>query len=249
MISVLIITKNDEEVIADCIRSVKDLADEIIVVDGGSEDRTAEVAEKLGAKVVKNKFKNFSDQRNLAATFAHEPWIFYVDSDEQATEQFIREVKLKISEAERSSNVSGFYIRRKTYFYGKDWGFVDSVERIFKKDKLKGWKGIVHETPQVDGELKTINEPILHYTHRNLEQMVEKTNEWSDFEAELRLKANHPEMSAWRFGRVILTAFLVSYFKEGGYKNGTAGIIEAIYQAFSMFITYAKLWEKQRGKS
>ena len=248
MISVLIITKNDEDVIADCIKSVRDLADEIIVVDGGSNDRTPELAEKLGAKVVKNKFKDFSDQRNFAATFAHEPWIFYIDSDEQATEQFIREVKLKISEADRGLNISGFYVRRKTFFYGQDWGFSDRVERIFKKDKLKGWKGVVHETPEVEGELKTISEPILHYTHRNFEQMVAKTNEWSDYEADLRLKAHHPGMSAWRFLRVMITAFMGSYFREGGWKNGTAGIVEATYQSFSMFITYAKLWELQRKR-
>ena len=78
--------------------------------------------------------------------------------------------------------------------------------------------------------------------------MVAKTNEWSEYEAQLRLKSKHPGMASWRFFRVILTGFLKSYFKEGGYRNGTAGIIEALYQAFSMFITYAKLWEKQQAR-
>lgn len=246
MISVLIISKNDEDVIADAIKSVKDLADEIIVVDGGSEDKTVEVSEKLGAKVVKNEFKNFADQRNLAVAFAHGDWIFYIDSDERATPEFIKDVRSKMSDTRE--DVVGFYVRRKTFFYGKDWGFQDRVERIFRKDKLKGWKGIVHETPEVEGRLETISEPILHYTHRELSDMVEKTNEWSEYEADLRARANHPKMNVFRFARVMITGFLRSYIFEKGYRNGTAGLIESIYQAFSMFITYAKLWERQQGK-
>jgi len=107
---------------------------------------------------------------------------------------------------------------------------------------------VVHETPTIKGAFGEIERPINHYTHRSLSQMVEKTNEWSEYEAELRIKAGHPEMTWWRFFRVIVTAFFKSYVFEKGYKNGTEGIIEAIYQSFSIFITYAKLWEMQREK-
>lgn len=245
MITVLIITKNEEDVIGDCIRSVKPLADEIIVVDD-SEDSTPEIAERLGAKVVKNKFKNFSDQRNLAASLAHEPWIFYIDSDERATEKFIRDVRSRMYDL--GEDVAGFYIRRKTFYLGQDWGFSNRVERVFRKDKLKGWYGVVHETPEVEGRLETISEPILHYTHRNLEQMVAKTNDWSEYEADLRIKTDHPKMNIFRFARVMITGFLRSYIFEKGYRNGTVGLIESMYQAFSMFITYAKLWEKQQKR-
>ncbi len=242
MISVLIITKNDGDVIGDCIKSVKKLADEIIVVDGGSEDESVEISEKLGAKVVSNPFKDFSDQRNLALSLAKNDWIFYIDSDERATPEFTKNLKLKTENARE--DIGGFYVRRKTFYLGKDWGFTDKVERVFRKDKLKGWRGKVHETPEVEGKLGTISEPILHYTHRNLEQMVEKTNDWSEYEADLRLKAGHPRMNVFRFLRVMITGFIRSYVSEKGYRNGTAGLIESIYQAFSMFITYSKLWER-----
>lgn len=246
MISVLIITKNDGDVIGDCINSVKDLADEIIVVDGGSDDNTVEISEKLGAKVAKNPFKDFSDQRNLAASLAKNDWIFYIDSDERATPEFIEDLRSKIQDPK--TDVAGFYVQRRTFYLGKDWGFSDRVERVFRKDKLKGWHGIVHETPEVEGRLETIGESILHYTHRNLEQMVEKTNDWSEYEAELRVKAGHPKMNVFRFFRVMASGFVRSYISEKGYKNGTAGLIESIYQAFSMFITYAKLWERQQSR-
>jgi glycosyltransferase involved in cell wall biosynthesis len=243
-ISALIITKNSESTIQDCIKSVKDVVDEVIVIDSGSEDKTKQVAGALGAKVTESEFKNFADQRTYAASLARFPWIFYLDSDENLTSEFASELKQKINTSEQ--NISGYFVRRKTFYLGRDWGFTDRIQRIFRKDKLKGWKGVVHETPEVEGKLGTINAPILHYTHRNLEQMVDKTNEWSEFEADLRLKAHHPTMNAWRFARVMATGFINSYFGQGGWRNGTAGLIEAIFQSFSMFVTYAKLWEKQR---
>lgn len=244
MISVLIIAKDSADVIGDAIRSVKNFADEVIVVDGGSGDSTVDIAGKLGARVVKNPFRDFSDQRNLAASLARNEWIFYLDADEKATPEFSKKIEEVIDNADPET--AGFYVRRKTHYLGKDWGFYDKVQRVFKKEKLKKWYGVVHETPEVEGKLGVINEPILHFTHRNLEQMVEKTNFWSDYEADLRYKANHPKMNVFRFARVMATGFLRSYVKEKGYRNGTAGFIESIYQAFSMFITYAKLWEKHQ---
>src|SRR3990167_417999 len=118
------------------------------------------------------------------------------------------------------------------------------------KDCVESMKGfaqkiVVIETPKIKGSFSEIKSPILHLTHRNLYQMLEKTNEWSEYEAKLRFDSKHPKMSWWRFLRIMLTAFFNSYLLEKGYKNGTAGIIESIYQSFSMFITYAKLWEKQ----
>jgi glycosyltransferase involved in cell wall biosynthesis len=245
MISVLIISKNEEDTIKGCILSVKSLASEIIVVDDSS-DKTSQIAKSLGARVVRNKLEDFSKQRNLASSYAKFEWLYYIDADERATPEFIREVKDKLSLESNNANIGGFYVKRRTFFYNKDWHFTDRVQRIFRKSKLIGWTGIVHETPNVEGEMHEIKSPILHFTHRNLERMVEKTNDWSELEAELRLKAKHPKMNVIRFIRVVLTGFLKSYISEGGYRNGTAGFVEAFYQAFSMFITYSKLWEKQQ---
>lgn len=244
-LSIIILTKNSEEAIADCIESLKNFGDEILLVDSKSTDRTTEIAERLGARVIVHDFENFSSQRNFAMQKASYDWVLYIDFDEQSTEEFKKEVR-KIIESNEDFN--GYYIRRKTFYYGKDWGLTDKVQRLFFKPRFVEWYGVVHETPKIKGEFGIITSPILHYTHRNLSQMIEKTNEWSDFEAELRIKSGHPKMSTWRFFRVMITAFIQSYFFQKGYKNGTEGIIEAIYQSFSMFITYAKLWEKQQNK-
>jgi|SRR3989344_2920421 len=245
MLSIIVLTHNSEEVIADCLESLRGLGDEIIVVDSESSDRTAQLAERLGAKVISHKFIDFADQRNFSISQTKGEWVLYLDSDEQATEEFKRNVKNVIEHFSENSGIGGYYIRRKTFYFGKDWGFVDRVQRLFYKPKFLSWYGKVHETPKAEGRFEVIEYPILHFTHRDLSQMVEKTNEWSEVEVDLRFRANHPQMNVVRFIRVMLTAFLRSYVFEKGYKNGTAGLVESMYQAFSMFITYAKLWEKQ----
>lgn len=245
MLSVVIITKNEENVIADCIDSIKSVATEIIVVDSGSDDRTAEVAKHAGAKVFVHAFEDFSSQRNFAMSKASNAWVFYLDVDEQATAEFNKELIQKIRTFDEDSNIGGFFIRRKTFYFNKDWGSVDKVQRVFFKRRFKKWEGVVHETPKIVGEFGVIESPVLHYTHGDLSQMLSKTNEWSEYEAELRHNAHHPKMNALRFVRVMSTAFIRSYILDKGYKNGTEGLIESIYQAFSMFVTYAKLWEKQ----
>jgi glycosyltransferase involved in cell wall biosynthesis len=247
MISVIILTNNSEQVIEDCLLTLEKFADEIILVDSKSTDKTVEIAKKYNAKIVENSLVSFADQRNIGIDHAKGEWIFYIDSDERLTPDFKKEAIEKINSYDPESNTAGYYIKRKTFYFGKDYHLTDKVQRLFYKKKFKEWYGKVHETPKVDGEFGIIKSPILHYTHRNLEQMVEKTNKWSDFEAELRLKANHPKMTWWRFPRVIVTEFVKSYFGQKGWRNGTDGLIESMYQSYSMFITYAKLWELQNS--
>lgn len=248
MISVILITQNEEEVLEDALKSLEGFADELIVVDSDSVDKTVEIARSYRAKVIKNKLASFSEQRNIGFENTKGNWIFYLDADERITSEFKKEALSKISSYNPHGKTAGFFVRRETYYFGEKWGFTDQVQRLFYREKFKEWYGVVHETPRVEGEFEVIHEPILHFTHRNLSQMIEKTNKWSDYEADLRHKAHHPEMTWWRFPRVMVAEFFRSYALGGGYKNGTKGLIESMYQAFSIFITYAKLWEIQNKR-
>lgn len=246
MVSAIILTKNNEDVLEDCLKSLKNFAEEIIVIDSGSLDKTIEIAKKYNAKIFHHKLVTFANQRNFGFSKSSGEWIFYIDSDERITNGFSKEAKEKISSFLEDSHVAGFFVKRDTYFLGKKWGMIDQVQRIFYRKHFDRWIGDVHETPKVNGEFDVINSPIHHFTHRNLEQMVEKTNSWSEIEARLRLESSHPQITWWRFPRVMISGFLKSYIKEKGYKNGTQGVIESTFQAFSMYVTYAKLWELQR---
>lgn len=242
-LSVIIIAKNAEELIADAIDSVR-FADEVIVVDNGSSDRTVEIAKTFGTKVFKHTVTDFSELRNLGLEKAFGEWILYVDSDERVSTTLREEIIKAINSS--SNQYKAFQIKRKNFYLGNyEWPYIEKLERLFKRNALKKWQGRLHESPIFEGPVGQLNNYLLHYTHRSLEDMLKKTIEWSKIEAELRLKANHPKMTWWRFFRVMTSAFFVSYIKQGGWKARIVGLIESIYQSFSSFITYAKLWEMQ----
>jgi glycosyltransferase involved in cell wall biosynthesis len=242
-ITAVIIARNEEEMIGDALESVS-FCDEIIVVDNGSTDKTKEIAEKHAAKVYEIKSNDFSELRNFGLSKTTSEWILYLDADERIEEELRDSIKKTI---EDNSRYSAFLLKRKNFYFGNhEWPKIEKMERLFKKAQLKEWKGKLHESPVVDGEIGEIDKGfILHFTHRDLESMLDKTIEWSTQEAMLRYNSGHPQMTWWRFPRVIMTAFLGSYVKQRGYKAGVAGLVESVYQSFSMFVTYAKLWELQ----
>lgn len=245
-ISAVVIAKNAQELIEECLESLK-FCDEIIVVDAGSKDKTLEIAAKFGAKIIRSEPDDYAHSRNLGLRSASYEWILYVDTDERVSPQLKSNIKNQVAKV--SNEYSAFKIKRKNFYFGKhEWPYIEKLERLFKKDSLKGWYGKIHESPIVDGKIGVLDGFLLHYTHRDLSSMVNKTIEWSRIEAELRFKANHPKMNWWRLIRVMITAFFDSYIKQGGYKIGVPGLVESLYQSFSIFVTYARLWELQRSK-
>ena len=207
---------------------------------------TREIAEKKKAKVFEISTNDFSEIRNFALSKASGEWVLYLDADERVDKKLQQAIKETIEE----NSFSAYRLLRKNFYFGKnEWPYVEKLERLFRKEKLRGWEGRLHESPKIEGPVGVIkNGFIEHFTHRDLSSMLNKTIEWSDTESVLRFNASHPKMTWWRFPRVMLTAFLNSYIRQGGYKAGTAGLVESIYQSFSMFVTYAKLWELQQNK-
>ena len=242
----VIITKNEEEMLEDALKSLS-FCDEILVVDNNSTDGTLGIAEKYKAKIVKSKTADFSELRNLGKENASNEYILYIDADERVDDELRKSILFEIKS---NSSYSAYKINRKNFYLGKnEWPKIEKLERLFKKEKLMGWKGEIHESAVIDGDIGQINGTLLHFTHRNLSQMLKKTIVWSDTESKIRVEAHHPKMTWWRFPRVMITAFFKSYVSEKGYKVGSAGLIESIYQSYSAFITYAKLWEAQNKKN
>lgn len=245
-LTAIIIAKNEQMRIGKCLSSVA-FANEIIVVDNGSTDKTTEIARKAGAKVFEAHGKDFASIRELGLQHATGKWILYVDADEEVREPLKDDIQ-KIIRSYRPDKPAVYFIKRDTYYLGYHWPYRDKVERLFLSTALKGWHGKLHETPVYTGETNLLAHPLIHRTHRTLEEMLTKTNDWSEIEAKLRLDTHHPPVVWWRLLSVMFSGFTRSYIDQRGWRAGTVGWIESIYQAFSMFITYAKLWEMQQTK-
>lgn len=255
MISAIIITKNEEMMLPDCLKSL-DWVDEIIVVDTGNTDRTNQIAKKYKARLVTYSGKpNFSSWRNKGLKEAKGDWILYIDADERITS----ELKVEIEKIMESYEYNGYAIPRKNFIFGKEFKhcglYPDYVKRLFRRTTFKEWSGDLHEEPNYESNGKTVNggtgnightkSPMIHIKHETLSEMVEKTNKWSGVEAKLMYEAHHPKMNLRRFLSAAAREFWLRMIKQMAFLDGGEGIIYGLYQVYSRFISYAKLWELQ----
>ncbi len=250
-ISVVIIAMNEAEWIENCILSAKQVASEIIVVvDDRTTDKTAEIAKKMGAKVFSNKFTGFSEMKNLAFSKATSDWIFSLDADERISKELAKQVKEVVGDFKNM--FAAFSILRQNILLGQKVRFggwwPDPVIRLAKKDQITGWKGDLHEVLKVKGTTGNLTGVLYHLSHRGIDWMLETSVKYTQTEAKLRYDAGHPPVVWWRFFRVIFTEFFDRLIIKNGWRDGTVGIIEAISQAFNMFLIYVHLWEMQKGK-
>ena len=247
-LSIIILVHNVEEEIETALISSQ-FANEIIVVDTneGSTDSTLEIARKYKAKIVKSPGDSFSKWRNDGAKVASGDWLLYLDSDERITTKLAQEIIKTI----HSPQFNAYTIKRFEVFLGKHfnhWGD-PRVLRLIKKKSLKRWEGKVHEQPIIEGSIGDLKNQMVHLSHKNIDEKVLSTLKWSKIESQLMMDTNHPKMKGWRFFRVILTEFWQRFFIQGLWRDGTEGVIEVIYQMFSKFMSYERLWELQRKPS
>ena len=249
MFSVIIITLNEETMIGDCLLSVS-FADQVIVVDTGNSDMTNNIAKQHGAKVIKclpnSGYHNF---RNTGLKHAKGDWVLYVDADERVTPLLKQEIEQIISS---NLEFSAFEIPRRNIYLGKEmfyggWGN-DRVIRLFQKDKLLQYKNALHEQPEVEGKIGLLKNSMVHFSHRDLEIMLNKTLLFTEYEADLRIKKGHPPIVVWRLFRVMLTEFWHRFIKLQAWRDGVEGVIDGMFQVFNMFVIYTRLWETQITK-
>jgi len=247
-LSVVIIAKNEESMIGKALESAG-WADELVVVDSRSIDRTAQIARKFGAKVYQYSGEgSFDDWREYGAKKARGEWIFYLDADERISDGLREDIK-ELVYGKQTTDYSGYDMPRQNVLLGhpmKHGGWwPDKVLRLIKKDKLKGYEGQLHEQPKIDGRVGSLEGHLVHITHRSLSEMIEKTNKWSEIEAKLMFDAGHPPMNTARFLSAMFREFWYRAVVKLGFLDGVVGVIEIVYQVFSRFVSYAKLWEMQ----
>ena len=251
MITAVIIAKNEEELIGNAIKSLKLLTNDIVLLDDSSTDSTTKISSSLGAQVIKlEKNLNFSQKRNAILNKLKTEWIFYLDADERITKKLAEEIKSVIVSKNPSS---AYWVNRKNYILGKEldsktW-YPDAQPRLFRLKKFKGWTGHIHEGVNFEGKKSNLKSNIVHLTHRSVAAMIEKTNSWSEIEAENLFNINHPKITSVRLFKLFFTQFFKKYIGDENYKNGIRGVIESFMQVFSVMITYFKLWERQQTPS
>lgn len=250
-ISVLIQVYNEEKHIKDCIESAKLLTDAVVVVDMQSTDKTREIAQKSGAKIVSYSTHPMyvEPAREFGIRQIQSKWVMILDADERITKGLAEEIKKAIV----SEEYSYYKIPRKNIFAGKHWlrnggWWPDQQMRLINIESFHSWPSNIHSTPVINGKLGYLHEPFLHFFHGDIEQMVDKTLIFEDIESNLLYEAGRP-VRVLTFFRKFFGELWRRLFQKKGYRDGEIGIIEGIYQAFSKTITYLFLYEKKNRRS
>jgi glycosyltransferase involved in cell wall biosynthesis len=244
-ISIIIITKDEEKNISDCLKSVE-WADEIILVDSESKDKTVELAKEFTKKIFVRKWEGYAPQKRYALNLAKNEWVLSLDADERVTPELKDEI-LKFDPGQ----YSGFKIRRKNFLLKKEitscgWE-KDFQLRLLKKDKASLSDRLVHEKFIVDGLVNTLKNPMLHYTFASFSEYLNKINNYTSLKAQ-ELFRRKKRVGAWTIFSHTVSAFFAFFFIKKGFKDGVYGMIISLLHSVSTLMNYIKLWELQNKK-
>ncbi len=249
-VSVVISAYNEEKKIEDCLTSVA-WADEIIVVDNESTDKTASLAKKHHAHVLtrpNNLMLNVN--KNFGFSKAKHTWILSLDADERVSEELAEEIAIVV--ADESNDRNGYFIPRKNIIFGKwirhtGW-YPDYQLRLFRKNKGRFAEEHVHELITIDGEAGNLQENMIHLNHDSIAQFLHKTIIiYAPNEADQLMKKGY-EFHYYDAIRFPLNEFLSRFFLREGYKDGFFGLVLSLLMACYHLIVFAFLWEKNGFK-
>ncbi|HXZ87228.1 MAG TPA: glycosyltransferase family 2 protein [Candidatus Binataceae bacterium] len=241
-VSLIVITRDEERLIGQCLKSAASFCNEMIVVDSLSTDRTVEIARELGAHVFLQEFTDYVRQKQIALDHATSQWVLLLDADEQATYALGREIEEAISAPDTAD---GYRIQRVLYHLGHYYTrpiYRDRPVRLFRRER--GHIGGVdpHDKVIVDGRIDRLNSPILHFSYRDIADHVATINRFSTrAAAEIEPSA----LSAIRMFTHPLWRFINFYIVRGGFRDGGRGLYAAMTAAFYVFLKYAKVYERR----
>lgn len=245
-LSVVILTKNEEKNIKEAIESVS-FADEVVVVDDNSTDKSVEIAKKQGAKVYNRDLDNdWASQRNFGLKKTEGNWILFLDADERVS----KELKNEIIQAIENPFVrtEAFIIKRKDFIWGKWLSHGETANVSFVRMARPGvgkWIRNVHEEWQVTGRKRKFKYPIEHYPHPSVKEFLASVNRTSLIHAEAN-RAEGKKSSAFKIVFWPIGHFLRNWIFRLGFLDGTEGFVEALMMSFHSFLSWSNLWILQR---
>ncbi len=248
-ISASIIVRDEEENIAAVCETVA-WADEIVIVDSDSTDRTVEIARRYTDKVFNRPFRGYKDKHEFADAQTSGDWIFWIDADERVTPE-LREAIAGLRRRDPDTLPDGFRIARSTRYLGRwirhsGWR-PDYQMRLYRKS-ASYWDGVApHETARVRGRVDTLPGEFLHYTRRDLSEHHRVLDEYTTLAAEYHHK-NNRRVRAIEIFILPVAAFIRTYVLKQGFRDGVQGLIIAMFTAYSVFLKFAKAWERTNVK-
>jgi glycosyltransferase involved in cell wall biosynthesis len=246
-ISVCIICGDNEKTIRKCLES-STWADEIVVVDHGSKDKTFDIVKEFTDKAYERAWTGFIDQKNAVLSHATTEWVFSLDSDEAISDELKDEIKQIIQDP---SAKEGYYVPRRTSFHAQ-WinhsgYYPDRQLRLFKRTCAKWIGERVHERVEIDGQIGRLTKDILHFPFDGLIEGMENTsNRYSSLQAQ-NIYDEGKRFKIWRMLLRPFGKFLEVYVWKRGFLDGIPGFIIAINSAHAMFMRYIKLREIENG--
>jgi glycosyltransferase involved in cell wall biosynthesis len=243
-LSVILITRNEESNLDDCLASLEGVAQQIVVVDSNSTDRTLEIANNYGALMAyPTDWPGFGPQKNRALDLATGDWVLSLDADERLTPALKSEILTAIN---HSAHVDCFAIPRLSWYCGRfirhsGWS-PDYVERLFKRGTARFSDDLVHERLIPNGTVAKLKNPMLHYSFMNYAQVLDKLNRYSSASAEqafLRGKKSNPAKAVLHG----MWAFIRTYILRAGFLDGPQGFALAVSNAHGTYYRYMKLWQ------
>lgn len=248
MISVVVLTKNEENNIRRCLESIK-WCDEVIIIDDNSTDKTLEIIKKYKTTIYKRPLNsNFSAQRNFGKFHAKNEWVLFVDADEVVSDALAYEISNAIQLKDQNlKNFDGFYLKRSDLMWGRQlkYGEMGSIKllRLGRKNS-GGWEGMAHEKWEIEGTIGILMNPLLHFPHKTLEEFLRDINFYTDIRA-LELKDKNARVFFWSIPLYPLGKFIFNYIFKRGFLDGMPGLIIAITMSFHSFLVRGKLWLKK----
>jgi glycosyltransferase involved in cell wall biosynthesis len=244
-LTVTVITRNEEAHIGEALDSVA-WADERVVVDSFSDDRTVAVARAHGARVEQREWTGYSDQKNYAADIASHDWILSLDADERVTTELAAEIRGLLT---RGPDARGYRIPRVTWYLGRwiratDW-YPDYQLRLY--DRRSGrWNGrIVHESVSLNERPGRLRHDLHHYSYRDIPHHLATIDRYSTLAAE-QARAEGRRGGPWAAVIHANAAFLRNYLLRRGFTQGPAGLVVSVLNSYYVFLKFAKLWDLQR---
>jgi len=249
-LSVILITRNEEANLADCLASLEGIAQQIVVVDTNSSDRTLDIAKSYGAVIAQPQdWPGFGPQKNRALDLATGEWVLSLDADERLTPALKSEI---VTAIHHSAHVDCFAIPRLSWYCGRfirhsGWN-PDYVDRLFQRGSARFSDDLVHERLLHSGQVAKLENPMLHYSFMNYSQVLQKIDRYSTASAEQAFakgKTSTP-LKAVLHG---VWSFFRTYFLQAGFLDGPQGFTLAMSNAQGTYYRYVKLWHLIREAS